>query len=449
MSTAICSTLLLRLSFLTLLALLSVPTATAFLFGSVEDPSLAPIKALRDERKLQREQLNGWASGNITQMGNWTFSRDPEALRPLLTHLPTSLGTSAASYYNNLTGFYKGDWSASNFTSHLAEVNEDELLADRGTFDWTPPRNSGDGDANLDQSSRLNFNLDQDHILPGKASLLRGSLSLQRPANARRGPQSLDFDLDGIHFVLTGSIFLLAQPTETDTAIDLRSVLSMVPHDEPSLNVTVSAIDKALEQRIERLDSIIESGHYDGGSSGGAPPSLLHNCSLHIYARLNPAGPLHLQTLVDQLESEMIHSTGISTISAPPLGLNATVYSPECQLLLRAPEVSGLTKPRLWNKAINYTIVFFIVLLIQTKLLVDQMQTSRTPSGLAKVSYHSFGMQSILDAYIGLAHLSVGIALGNQTTRPLVSCASIFLISSLCHTLILSSALRSHVPSCA
>ncbi|KAN0065209.1 hypothetical protein ACQY0O_001706 [Thecaphora frezii] len=414
-------------------------TASAFIFGSGRD-ALSPVRNAIDQRRRQRAQLLAWSQGNLSGMANWSFRYDPDSLQPLLTHIPADLATpDGAAYYHNLTGFYKGTWSGWDFASPEKRKNatrqildsasdaqpgrrrrstaraasNDTLTLDRGDFPWFS--------SPVDEA-HLSFNLDQDHVTPGLVSMVRGSLSVEAPASSRAKVKEVDFDLVGLHFLPTGSVFILATAEEVDRATDVRNVLRMIPKHERSVNLTVSALESDFDQRIQRLQDIIDSGRYDPGEPG-APRSPAHNCSLHIYAKLKPAGRQHEIPLVEALEMEQERPTGISTIRAAPLAMTARIYSPECQLLLTSEDIDGLTKTRLWKKAVNYAAVYFVVLLVQARLLVQQMEVTRTPSGLAKVSYRTWGLQSMLDAYVGLAHLSVGIALNNETTVPLMACA--------------------------
>ncbi|SPO42106.1 related to TUL1 - Golgi-localized RING-finger ubiquitin ligase [Pseudozyma flocculosa] len=424
---------------LALLAALITTHAHALLslFGTHQDP-LTPVRDALQQRIRQKHELTAWNTGNTSAMGNWSFTYDTDAIAPHVSSLPMPLDLATpdgAAYYRNLSGFYRGHWAGSSLdtpasaaTQHKHETAasllatspnaSQALIDDRGHFDWFAPKTS---------RGRLNFNLNQEHTLPGLVSVLRGSLSLEASPSSSSPTfktSEVDFDLLGLHFLPTGALFLLASPEELDRPTDIRDVLAMIPKHETSINLTVTALEADFDQRIQRLQDIIDSGTYDASSGSDTPsPATSHNCSLHIYAKLRPAGRQDQIDLVETLELEHEHPTGISTISAAPLALSAIAYSPQCQLLLSSDDIDGLTKVRLWRKAVTYALVYFAVLVVQARLLVQQMEATRTPSGLAKVSYRTWGLQSMLDAYIGLAHLSVGIALNNDTTVPLLACA--------------------------
>ncbi|KAG9439249.1 hypothetical protein H6P81_019414 [Aristolochia fimbriata] len=62
-----------------------------------------------------------------------------------------------------------------------------------------------------------------------------------------------------------------------------------------------------------------------------------------------------------------------------------------------------------YNKAVNYTLVVTFVSFLQVLLMIRQMEHSNTQSGAAKVSILMIGQQAIMDAYLCLLHLTVGI----------------------------------------
>ncbi|PWZ00290.1 hypothetical protein BCV70DRAFT_200446 [Testicularia cyperi] len=434
------------------IALLSQTVAGGWLFGS---DTLGPVRdAIKVTQRLQSEIL-GWYNHNITQQGNWTFTLDPPELQTLwpADYRDRDLGSADGAYYANVTGFYKGKWqgwdvstaanrslaidtrmnsslindnqlSNSKKPDYLPGVNETLLRHDRGSFPWLSKR-----------PAQLNLRLEEEHIVPGNVSLVKGSFSVDAPeaSGDEEAPASLGFSIEGLHFIRTGSLFLAAVADEAQYGTDVRDVMSMIPQgNAQTSNRTVTAIDKAFQARLDMLQRIIDSGSYDSsGDDNSSPPTILHNCSLHIYGQFTSAGNSEeMQEMLATLEYEIDHPTGIRTLSpAPPLLLSISAYSPNCHFVLAARDVEGLLETRLWKKAINYALIYFVILFIQTRLLVQQMEVTRTPSGLNKVSYRTFVAQSILDAYGALAHLSVAIALENETTMPLIACA---FMSAIC-----------------
>jgi len=64
-----------------------------------------------------------------------------------------------------------------------------------------------------------------------------------------------------------------------------------------------------------------------------------------------------------------------------------------------------------YDKAINYTLMVTCLSVVQVMLLVKQMDYSNTQAAAAKISLMMIGHQAILDAYLCLLHLTVGIVM--------------------------------------
>lgn len=434
-----------RLAALLVLVLATFARASflgTLLFGK---DTLEPVREAIKQTEQLRQEVFGWYRHNATAQANFTVEPDPLELYTLLpaTYSNRSLVAPDGSYYSNIKGYYKGEWTGWDFSTqanrslaidsrlnrtaaetlstgageqqpqYLDGVKEDQLVLDRGAFHWLTA-----------QPGLVDLRLIEETLLPGNVSLITGSLSFLPPSDTKGSQDSVDFSLEGLHFLPTGSLFLHAVGDEGPDGTDVRTSLGLIPHNNnDTMNATISAIDKAFQLRIDMLQRIIASGSYEEGDSS-ALTARKHNCSLHVYAQFQSAGPYALvQPQISDLEREMKHPTGISTIHPPTPKLALTAYSPECQLVLSAHEVRGLLESRMWKKAIHYAIVYFFVLLIQTRLLVQQMDATTTPSGLAKVSDKTWLAQSVLDAYGCLIHLSLAVALENETTVPLLACA--------------------------
>lgn len=431
------------------------------------DPRAQLENALKS-REQQRAELQGWIDGNATAMGNWSFvsacgrfrsfvhrtlaqktdtwatfgrfaweqTRDPEFLQSQIGPLMGSISDQHFAYYHNISGFFRGTWSgqesntsavsqgaishplasqllsSNNETAQandtLSPKNEtEELFKRRGDFPWLSKA-----------GGRMSLNIGGDILIPQEVSAIRGNLALQSNAS---GGESVEFKVDGLHFVRHGSIYLSAIPQESEEASDVRDVLSMVPQDTETRNLTATALQKALDKRVDQLKKYISAGPYDENIEVSA--TSRHNCSLHFYGRLSPAGPVELTSALETLEQELSAPTGISTIDAPRLELSSLIYSPDCDFLLDASHAAGLSTDRFWDKAVRYAAILALVYLIQARLLVQQMEVTRTPSALAKVSWETFAILSVLDGYVSLAHLNVAILSNNKATLPLIAAA--------------------------
>ncbi|KAJ1024026.1 hypothetical protein NDA13_004856 [Ustilago tritici] len=441
---------------LTVILLITLPNCIqASFLGTLlfRKDTLEPVRNAIQQTEQLRREVYGWYEHNATQQANFTVTPDPADVYKLLPadYSGRSLVAPDGSYYKDVEGYYKGEWSGWDFSTqanrslatdsklshalagkapkgsdepkYVEGVDPEKLRLDRGSFNWLTT-----------ELSHVDVHLREEHLLPGNVSFITGSLSFNQPKGSRSEEDSVDFSLEGLHFLPTGSLFLHALADETPHSTDVRTSLSLIPEgNNETTNATISAINKAFQLRIDMLQRIIDSGSYDGDDSPSVSPALKHNCSLHVYGQFSSAGPFaEVQPQIDALESEAKHSTGISTIPRPQLCLSLTAFSPECQVVLathREALLTGLLQIRIWKKAVNYAIIYFLVLLLQTYLLVQQMEATATPSGLLKVSDKTFLAQSVLDAYGCLIHLSVAVALKNETEKPLLACA---FVSGVC-----------------
>ncbi|KAF6767551.1 Zinc finger, RING-type [Kalmanozyma brasiliensis GHG001] len=424
-----------------LLPLLALPAARGSFLGELlfGKDILQPVRdAIRHTEHL-RDEVYGWYRHNDTQRGNFTVTPDPRELYKLLpkSYEGRSLVEPDGSYYREVQGWYKGkwdgwDWSTRGNRSLAAEtqlnrtaarlndntttipeyvdgVNATQLRQDRGKVDWLATK-----------SGHIDMRLQEEHLLEGNVSLVTGSISFSSPSSS----DSTDFSLEGLHFLPTGSLFLHALAEEDPSTTDVRTSLSLIPTgNNETANQTVQAIEKAFQLRIDMLQRIVDSGTYEVGETL-EPAQRKHNCSLHVYGQFLSAGPYPaMQDRIDALEREWVNSTGISTIRAPPVTLSLLAYSPECQLLLHSPTLTGLLQPRFWRKTLHYAMVYFLVLCLQTYLLAKQMQATLTPSGLARQSGATWLLQCFVDAVSSLLHLSVAVGVENGTSGALLACA--------------------------
>ncbi|PWN49415.1 hypothetical protein IE53DRAFT_380573 [Violaceomyces palustris] len=323
---------------------------------------------------------------------------------------PFSVSTSEVAMHDSLN---KGSENRSQLT---------DLQVRRGDLDWF----GGVSDDGVEVARKIYLNLDEEAVIRDKVTSVRGSLGLEI---RRRGvvKQEVEFDLDGLHFQEQGLVYLLALPQIGGGLMDVRDILAMVARDDSiTTNLTVNALEIVLDQRIENLKKAIKKGvivEDEATDPKAASREKLQNCTLHFYGRLDSVGPERLKPLLHTLEQEMTSPTGISTISRPPLKLSASIYSPDCQLLVHSAGISGLRKDVFHQKVVNFSIVFFLLLLFQSKLLVDQIQVTTTPSSLAKLSHHCFILQSFIDACVCLLLLGAGVEQDNGVTLIFMACS--------------------------
>ncbi|KAI0069873.1 hypothetical protein K474DRAFT_1746897, partial [Panus rudis PR-1116 ss-1] len=301
------------------------------------------------------------------------------------------LEPTQASYYSNLTGFWRGDLTFHNLT-YFPEVenppewyrlasdyiaggnltNSTEVAERLGPWNWTASDKAamGIGDKLIYSEPHLT-NVSKDiSIIHGKVDLTDSKSS-----------EELRLDFDGVHFISNGSIYAFAEPNGKRT--DIRLLPLFAP--EHRMNETAGVVDAELRSHISRLKEKIESGDIESGSEDDDGPKT--KCSFALFGQLEPSQvPQHL---MKELEEEIDNPTGISTITPPPL------------LMKRSQS--------LYRKITTYAGFAAIANAILLVLLTGQVTRSSSAVGLARVSRHPFLAQSLIDAVSFVGHITLGI----------------------------------------
>jgi hypothetical protein len=63
-------------------------------------------------------------------------------------------------------------------------------------------------------------------------------------------------------------------------------------------------------------------------------------CRFAVYAQVHPSNVS--AAAMRELEEELLHPTGITTVSRPPLTLDVAVISPECGILIGGKDANGM-----------------------------------------------------------------------------------------------------------
>ena len=113
-------------------------------------------------------------------------------------------------------------------------------------------------------------------------------------------------------------------------------------------------IEPELVARIRKLEKLIEAGVVDSDSSSNgwliwltmrAPVySILDDpqttCRFAVFVQIRPV-PVP-ETLMQELEEEIKHPTGSSTITVPKLSIDGVMISKECGILYQIEDTEGL-----------------------------------------------------------------------------------------------------------
>ncbi|KAK0199252.1 hypothetical protein DFS33DRAFT_1262349 [Desarmillaria ectypa] len=353
----------------------------------------------------QLSNFTAWMNGTET---NFTVPDREPSLTSLLhefipVHLP--LDPLYSSYYSNVTGFIRGSSAFFNITpsflstasypwkeaveSFMAEVNETEVVERAGTWNWTASRRIA-----LSVSEKKH---PQASAIYEDLVLINGRIEL----TDENTKEDLKFDFEGVHFMPNGSIYGFAEPSGRN--IDIRLLPSLVPEDRK--NQTAHFVEPELASKLKKLKNLIDAGviEHEPTPQGNETTT----CPFALYAQIDPVSVSERE--MQQLEEEMQHPKGLPTVSPPKLSVSGVFISKECGLMFEIRETEGLRSRTFFRKVTTYagsaTVIYFILLFV----LARQMERSRTPSGISRVSRWTFFTQSTIDSVSFAGHITFAI----------------------------------------
>lgn len=176
---------------------------------------------------------------------------------------------------------------------------------------------------------------------------------------------------------------------------------------------------------------------------GHAPAHLadvtVTSCPLMVHLSLPPIPAGSSPGAVAQWEEEIANPTGIrSSLHRPPsywegIGLGGVAVADGCGFAFGIEGGKGLRLDDFWKKSVNcecphrmteadgpdaaYATAAQLLVLV---VLVRQMDFTRTPSTLAKVSLWSIVLMGITDSWLFSAHVVVGIMSENRASVPML-----------------------------
>ncbi|KAF7308805.1 RING-type domain-containing protein [Mycena kentingensis (nom. inval.)] len=359
----------------------------------------------------QLGNYSAWLNGTES---NFTMPAQDSAVPPLLHHFSVEGAplNSAWAYYSNSTGTYHGDATFYNLTS----MNGTGLapLADQYTenFNMTLALDKM-GSWNWSASNKIALSLGERPAPPSNVSqrltMVHGKLELTDEWTA----EELRLDFEGIHFLTNGSMFALAQPP--GQVIDLRYLPSIVP--QSSRNDTADVVEPELVARIAKLKQLIDAGVIEPDPAADEPVRTA--CPFVLYIAQDPVQVQ--QHLLDQLEDEIQHPTGIRTVHAPPMSFRGLLLSKECGIMYEFNKTEGLGLRSLFRKLTTYAGGAAVAYLIMLVLFSRQMQQSRTPSGISKLSFLTFMVQAVVDSLSFAGHTVFALVADGKPSLSLIA----------------------------
>lgn len=184
------------------------------------------------------------------------------------------------------------------------------------------------------------------------------------------------YDVQGIYVVHKNILFFLANPKDRNIITDHSILLNDLEHLEDNLFKSVQD-DLHLFKNITTNDISRDSCFLK---------SLLHvdlNTGRYYYK--------------DEVELEIIALKGI-------------LISPNCGLAWNITDVETLIISKSISKASKYVLLILSSTFIYILLLIKQMNYTSTQTSLSKISLLSIAIQSVMDSFLCLIHLMVGIS---------------------------------------
>ncbi|KAH9990160.1 hypothetical protein BJV77DRAFT_1013954 [Russula vinacea] len=326
--------------------------------GGNDDPTVRNhYKDNLSSLEWQLGNYSAWLNGSDTT--NFTMpTRPPGEYRIVSEAVPHRgvLDPLTQSYYSNITGFVRGNVSFRNLSSELTEVAEK-----LGRWNWSA--------TNKVTMSLLSRPVDVDEKEKEEfegVAMLHGHIEVIDGNSARE----LQLDFAGVQFLETGSLYGLAQ--DSGISIDIRALPSLVPPGQ--LNITARAVVPVIEDNITKLKALLGSNDLPSEANPTSQDSICKFACMRRCIQMR------------ELEEELLHPTGITTVPRPPLKLDVAIISPDCGVLIEAKDANGMRSRIFFRKVTAYAGFAGLVYLVMLLLLSQQMSESRSPAALSRIS---------------------------------------------------------------
>lgn len=278
------------------------------------------------------------------------------------------------------------------------------LVENIGDWNWTSTKK-----VSLSIVEKKPLGTDGKVVSSSELALVHGHIELTDVVSSK----VLSLELEGVHFLSNGSIAGFAQ--SSDLPIDIRLLAALVP--ESGRNETVHTIGPELDSRITKLKNIIDAGIVDQESNQDEDAHTA--CPFTFFAQIHPV-PVP-EFLMQELEEEIQNPSGITTISPPPLSMTGVLVSKECGLLYEITETEGLRTRTFFRKVTTYAgfaaIAYFGILVLFSR----QVERSRTPSGISRVSKWTFLAQATMDSVSFAGHITFAILAAGRPSLSLIA----------------------------
>ncbi|KAL7752747.1 hypothetical protein RI367_001749 [Sorochytrium milnesiophthora] len=337
-----------------------------------------------------------YATDTLAQM-NWTML--PEDVKSLVRSSRAS--GRGKLYYTNSTGMLRGQMNASDLLFSPPRSNDalnaTRILELRGSFTYN-------------ETAKLRWSMEERASLSSASNATNETfVSVSAHVRAVRSSDT-GVSLGGFGMRFRDGV-MMGVMKDRHQPIGLHEVAALAS-DAQEYGDAKSLMYDVYRQEITRLrDSLAADTPPDLDDGSSDSPELKSNCTFVFLLQLTPVPSSVTADQLLKLESELQRPQGVSVIARPPFSFNATLFSPNCMLMLRSTEpFTGLKEDVRDLRANRAGVYFLACAVLKLLILVYQSNQSVTQSALSKLSWTAIALPSMIDGYHCLIYLWVAMA---------------------------------------
>ncbi|KAJ1983898.1 hypothetical protein H4R34_000998 [Dimargaris verticillata] len=380
-------------------------------------PPAPTDKQLTNAVHRWQEQLS-----NMTYAANATQPTYPPLIRQRLDDLftpppPPVLPPRPPVYFRRLGVTFKG-----TLLGHTA-IDSDQTLTDAALATTA----ASTANATSAQEAFVKMDLGTSETANKSVAAIKGNMYI------RESDRITTLKLTGFHYRDNGTLYLYG--AEARNITQLLQVVKMMPNNATFTQAQNLTSALYPTKRLERLVSR-QAELFGIDQNGSSSNNQTASCDYEMYMQLRPVPKRIEPSALADLEEELQSPTGKSTIAMPPLEAHILMYSTECHALWEsAPSTEplvGLKVEVVQARAIRYAALVIVIGFIQVLLTIHQIDYTLTPSSLSKVSFWSVCIQTIMDAYLCIFHLSSAMATETYFLPFMAAGFFTFTLASIC-----------------
>ncbi|KPV74291.1 uncharacterized protein RHOBADRAFT_54134 [Rhodotorula graminis WP1] len=482
-----------------------VPSLVARLFA--DSTPLDP--AGRPDARVYPHNLTGFAKGtwapstytwaDLGLNETWTSARRVEVPRPDSpraneTALEPERGPPSSPSPSPLARRAAQNATSANSTTTTIVVDVHNRTLSRGTYPWLSRRTSPSvrrasfnlrevqtsavgpieplpaDPGELDEAALLRL---RDHPeawadweQEGPVTYLWGPLTLSvGPEDGATEDVETELDVEAVHFITSGRIYGYATPRFVRAHI-VDAISLPLMSSSPRANQTAHAVGHAMLKEYRRrvakdvrdlddngpriYDDEADNEPHHGSTADDHEPGVVREpeCVFSLYGALSPLPPSYDLARYAELYTSLFRPSGASTARPPPSTLSAVLSSANCGLVLSVPSARLTSTQELWLEAAHFGVLFVVAQAGALVLLVRQLERAAArPGTLANVQPLGLIMVVIVDLYVFIVTLLVGVIADSRASLPFLAGAFLALLSSVLFGLRYIAVIREATPA--